>query len=152
MSSPKTSGKGSSSSWSPAYLTGDGVDQHANEFGAVPKEMVNLFKEDVEAPLCLQSSSGLTSHTWVSKNLSGSYPSSEVRNSAVKWSKWIDRLLLRYGDHWKMAGMYDSILLSKQSVNRDENMLATTLYFWNSASNTFDFRVGPMAPTLLDMA
>ncbi|CAL2239135.1 unnamed protein product [Prunus armeniaca] len=76
--------------------------------------MVNLFKEDVEASLCLQS--------------------------------W----LLTPGS--KMAGIYDSILLSKQSVNRDENMLAAALYFWNSASNTFIFCVGPMAPALLDMA
>ncbi|KAI5320983.1 hypothetical protein L3X38_040691 [Prunus dulcis] len=34
----------------------------------------------------------------------------------------------------------------------DENLLAAALCFWNSASNTFDFRVGPMTPTLLDMA
>ncbi|CAL2238974.1 unnamed protein product [Prunus armeniaca] len=82
----------------------------------MPKEMVNLFKEDAEAPLYLQSSSALSSYTWVSKNLSRSYPSSEVRNSAVKWSDWIDRLLPR-----------------------------------NFASNTFNFCVGPMTPTLLDM-
>ncbi|CAL8991241.1 unnamed protein product [Prunus brigantina] len=50
------------------------------------------------------------------------------------------------------AGIYDVILLSKQSINRDENLRAAALCFWNSASNTFDFRVGPMAPTLLDMA
>ncbi|BBG93679.1 autoinhibited Ca2+-ATPase 11 [Prunus dulcis] len=31
------------------------------------------------------------------------------------------------------------------SINRDENLLAAALCFWNSASNTFDFRVGPMA-------
>ncbi|CAL9005180.1 unnamed protein product [Prunus brigantina] len=98
--------------------------------------MVNLFKEDAEAPFHLQRFSSLASHTWVSKNLSRSYPSSEVRNSAVKWSDWIDRLLSRYGDHWKMARIYDSIILSKQSVNRDENLLATALCFWNSASNT----------------
>ncbi|CAL9021015.1 unnamed protein product [Prunus brigantina] len=39
-----------------------------------------------------------------------------------------------------------------QSVNRDENLLAAALCFWNSASNTFDFRLGPATPTLLDMA
>ncbi|BBG99802.1 hypothetical protein Prudu_009610, partial [Prunus dulcis] len=54
--------------------------------------------------------------------------------------------------HWRRAGIYDAVLLSKQSINRDENLLAAALCFWNSASNTFDFRVGPMAPTLLDMA
>ncbi|CAL8156907.1 unnamed protein product [Prunus armeniaca] len=110
------------------------------------------MKKDAEAPLCFESTSALASHSWVSKNLSQSFPSSEVRNNSVKWVDWIDRLLPRYGPHWKQAGIYDAILLSKQSVNRDENLLAAALCFWNSASNTFDFHICPMAPTLLDMA
>ncbi|CAL8995333.1 unnamed protein product [Prunus brigantina] len=121
-------------------------------FGLVPPEMAELMKKDAEAPLCFESASVLASHTWVSKNLSRSFPSSEVRNSPVKWVDWIDRLLPRFGAHWRRAGIYDAILLSKQSINRDENLLAAALCFWNSASNTFDFRIGPMAPTLLDMA
>ncbi|CAL2238241.1 unnamed protein product [Prunus armeniaca] len=157
MSSPKTRAQ-SSSYVPPAYITGAGVDNHAIEarrphwFGHVPAEMVELFKNDAEAPLCFQSSSALASHTWVSKNLSCSFPSSEVRNSLVKWADWIDRLFPRYGAHCKRAGIYDAILLFKQSINRDESLLAAALCFWNSGSNTFDFRVGPMAPTLLDMA
>ncbi|CAL9001592.1 unnamed protein product [Prunus brigantina] len=114
--------------------------------------MAELMKKDVEAPLCFESSSALASHSWVSKNLSRSFPSSEVRNSPVKWADWIDRLLPRFGAHWKRAGIYDAILLSKKFVNRDENLLAAALCFWNSASNTFDFRIGSMAPTLLDLA
>ncbi|BBH04063.1 hypothetical protein Prudu_015105 [Prunus dulcis] len=121
-------------------------------FGPVPAEVAELLRKDAEAPLCFESASALASHSWVSKNLSRSFPSSEVRNSPVKWVDWIDRLLPRYGGHWRRAGIYDAILLSKQSINRDENLLAAALCFWNSASNTFDFRVGPMAPTLLDMA
>ncbi|CAL8167266.1 unnamed protein product [Prunus armeniaca] len=121
-------------------------------FGLVPPEMAELMKKDAEAPLCFESSSALASHSWVSKNLSRLFPSSEVRNSPVKWANWIDRLLPRFGAHWKRAGIYDAILLSRQSINRDENLLAAALCFWNSASNTFDFRIGPMAPTLLDMA
>ncbi|CAL8115453.1 unnamed protein product [Prunus armeniaca] len=128
MSSPNIRTKGSSSSVPPAYISGAGVDKHAIEvqsklhpfaqknldenvfhlfentlvlgphwFGFVPTEMVELFKGDAEASLCFESSSALASHSWVSKNLSRSFPSSEV-------------------------------------------------------SNTFDFRVGPMFPTLLDMA
>ncbi|CAL2229699.1 unnamed protein product [Prunus armeniaca] len=121
-------------------------------FGPVPPEMAELMKKDAEAPLCFESTSVLAPHSWVSKNLSRSFPSSEVRNSLVKWVDWIDRLLPRYGPHWKRAGIYDAILLSNQSVNKDENLLAAALCFWNSASNTFDFRIGLMAPTLLDMA
>ncbi|CAL8167611.1 unnamed protein product [Prunus armeniaca] len=121
-------------------------------FGPIPKEMAILFRNDAEALLCYQSSTSLASYTWVRKNLSRSFPSSEVRNSAVKWSDSIDRLLPRHGAHWKRAGIYDRILLSRHSINRDENLLAAALCFWNSASNTFDFRLGPMTPTLLDMA
>ncbi|CAL8087210.1 unnamed protein product [Prunus armeniaca] len=113
--------------------------------------MAELFKKDAEPPLCFQSTSALALHSWVSKNLSRSFPSSEVKNTPVKWANWIDRLLPRYGAHCKMAGIHDAIHLSKQSINTDENLLDAALCFWNSASNTFDFRVGPMAPTLLDM-
>ncbi|KAI5351152.1 hypothetical protein L3X38_004043 [Prunus dulcis] len=108
-------------------------------FGPVPAEVAELLRKDAEAPLCFESTSALASHSWVSKNLSRSFPSSEVRNSPVKWADWIDRLLPRYGGHWRRAGIYDAILLSKQSVNRDENLLAAALCFWNFASNTFDF-------------
>ncbi|CAL2257639.1 unnamed protein product [Prunus armeniaca] len=155
MSSPKTRAQGSSSSVPPDYITGAGVDNHTIEvrsklhpfaqknldenvlhlfkntmvlgphwFGPVPTEMAKLMKKDAEAPLCFESTSALASHSWVSKNMSRSFPSSEVRNSSMKW----------------------------HSINRDENLLAAALCFCNSASNTFDFRVGPMAPTLLDMA
>lgn len=37
-------------------------------------------------------------------------------------------------------------------MNKEENLLAAVLCYWNSANNTFDFRVEPMTPTLLDMA
>ncbi|CAL8163067.1 unnamed protein product [Prunus armeniaca] len=72
-------------------------------FGPVPTEMAKLMKKDVEAPLCFESTSALASHSWVSKNLSRSFPSSKVRNSSVKWVDWIDRLLPRYGAHWNTS-------------------------------------------------
>ncbi|CAL8168401.1 unnamed protein product [Prunus armeniaca] len=176
MSCPKSRAQSSSVPVPPDYITGTGIDKHAIEVWSKlhpfaqknlyenvlhlfentlvlrPPEMAELMKKDAEAPLCFESTSALASHSWVSKNLSRSFPSSEVRNSSVKWVDWIDRLLPRYGPHWKRAGIYDVILLSKQSVNRDVYLLAAALCFCNSASNTFDFRIGPMAPTLLDMA
>ncbi|BBG99440.1 autoinhibited Ca2+-ATPase 11 [Prunus dulcis] len=96
-------------------------------FGPVPAEVTELLRRDAEAPLCFESTSALASHSWVSKNLSRSFPSSEVRNSPVKWADWIDKLLPRYGGHWRRAGIYDAILLSKHSINRDENLLAAAL-------------------------
>ncbi|CAL9005222.1 unnamed protein product [Prunus brigantina] len=80
----------------------------------VPTEMAELMKKDAEAPLCFQSGSALASHSWISKNPSRSFPSSEVRNSPVKWADWIDRLLPRYGAHWRRAGIYDVILRPSQ--------------------------------------
>ncbi|CAL8119161.1 unnamed protein product [Prunus armeniaca] len=47
--------------------------------------MAELFKGDAEPPLYFQSSTPLASHTWVSKNLSRLFHSSEVRNNAMKW-------------------------------------------------------------------
>ncbi|CAL8175050.1 unnamed protein product [Prunus armeniaca] len=134
------------------YLSENTLVLGRHWFGSVPAEMAKMVKKDVEAPLCFQSSFALVSHSWVSKNLSRSFPYSEVRNNLVKWANWIDKLLPRYGAHWRRAGIYDAILLSKQSINIRENLLAATLCFWNSANNTFDFRVGPVTPTLLDMA
>lgn len=98
-----------------AYISRDGVDDHAIEicsklhpytkndmdenilymfkntlvfgphlYGKIPEEMAKLFKEDVEASLCYQNPS-LAFHSWVSKNMSRSYPSSEVRSTSVKW-------------------------------------------------------------------
>ena len=55
-------------------------------FGPVPAEMAELLKKDAEAPLCFESSSALSYYSWVSKNLSRSFSSSEVRNSPVKWA------------------------------------------------------------------
>ncbi|KAI5312723.1 hypothetical protein L3X38_041897 [Prunus dulcis] len=146
MSSPRSRAQSSSASIPPDYITGSGIDAHAIEvrsklhpfaqknldenilhlfentlvlgphwFGPILPRMAELLKKDAEAPLCFESASALASYSWVSKNLSRSFPSGE-------------------------------------SVNIDENLLAAALYFWNSASNTFDFRVGPMVPTLLDMA
>ncbi|BBN68185.1 hypothetical protein Prudu_320S000300 [Prunus dulcis] len=171
MSSPRSRAQSSSASIPPDYITGSGIDAHAIEvrsklhpfaqknldenilhlfentlvlgphwFGPVLPGMAELLKKDAEA-LCV-----------LKALLPWLLILGEVRNSPVKWADWIDRLLPRYGGHWRRAGIYDAILLSKQSINRDENLLAAALCFWNSASNTFDFRVGPMAPTLLDMA
>ncbi|CAL8136246.1 unnamed protein product [Prunus armeniaca] len=88
--------------------------------------MANLFKDDVEAPLCFQSSTPLASHTWVSKNLSCSFPSSEVRNNAMKWSDGIDRLLPRQGAHWKKAGIYNAILRLAEQVHLPQPFLSSS--------------------------
>lgn len=61
----------------------------------------------------------------------------------MKWSNWIDQLSPRYESHRKKTGIYDALIMSKHSINRDENLIAVAMSFWNSFINTFDFRVGP---------
>ncbi|CAL2228274.1 unnamed protein product [Prunus armeniaca] len=126
MCSPKNRTQ-TSSSVPPVYISGAGVDNHAIEVWS-KENFLHLFENTLV----------LGPH-WF-----GPVP--------AEMADWIDKLLPRYGAHWNRAGIYNAILLSKQFINRDENLLAAALCFWNSASNTLDFCVGLMTPTLLDMA
>ncbi|KAI5350132.1 hypothetical protein L3X38_003023 [Prunus dulcis] len=155
MSSPRSRAHSSSASIPPDYITGAGLMPHAiekypgaralNWFGPIPAEVAELLKKDAEAPLCFENTSALASYSWVKQEFEPVFfPSSEVRNSQSRWADWIDRLLPRYGGHWRTSGGFMiAILLSKQSINRDENLLAAALCFWNSASIHLIFRVGP---------
>ncbi|KAM1870887.1 hypothetical protein ACFX14_046963 [Malus domestica] len=49
-------------------------------------------------------------------------------------------------------GIYELIMLSKTIVVAKLELLTTAFPFWNSGTNTFDFRMGPMSPAILDMA
>ncbi|CAL9029886.1 unnamed protein product, partial [Prunus brigantina] len=72
-----------------------------HRFGSRPNRNGGVDEERcLKLPYAFKAASALASHSWISKNLSRSFPSSEVRNSPVKWADWIDRLLPRYGAHW----------------------------------------------------
>ena len=43
-------------------------------------------------------------------------------------------------------------MFSLKDLKAESSLLASALMFWNSFSNTFDFGVDPMTPTLLDTA
>ncbi|BFG30562.1 hypothetical protein CerSpe_168360 [Prunus speciosa] len=43
-------------------------------------------------------------------------------------------------------------MLSKKGIILNVLMLSVAVCYWNSASNTFDFGLGPMTPAILDMA
>ncbi|KAB2626278.1 hypothetical protein D8674_017938 [Pyrus ussuriensis x Pyrus communis] len=49
-------------------------------------------------------------------------------------------------------GIYKLIMMSKVTVIAKPKLLTIALLFWNNGTNTFDFRMGPMTPTVLDMA
>ena len=57
-----------------------------------------------------------------------------------------------FGRQWKALGINHLIKLFERSIIMDRSLLATTLSFWSSATNTMNLRFGMMTPTVLDMA
>ncbi|TQD88581.1 hypothetical protein C1H46_025900 [Malus baccata] len=43
-------------------------------------------------------------------------------------------------------------MLSKQGITLNLKLLSAVMMFWDNTTNTFNFRMGPMTPTILDMA
>ena len=97
-------------------------------------------------PNPLRAESGISSSKW-SYHRRG-FP---LMNDEV-WTKWINELEPVFKKKWMNNGIYEMIMLSKNSIVAKPELLATALLFWNSGTNTFDFRMGPMSPTILDMA
>ena len=48
--------------------------------------------------------------------------------------------------------IYELIMMSKVTVIAKPELPTTTLIFLNNGTNTFDFRMGLITPTVLDMA
>ncbi|PRQ26136.1 putative protein-serine/threonine phosphatase [Rosa chinensis] len=69
-----------------------------------------------------------------------------------EWSKWVPRMEHFFAQKWKDYGIYDSIKMTEQEIHMDRPLLAASLCFWSSATNTIKLPLGPMTPTLLDMA
>lgn len=68
------------------------------------------------------------------------------------WSQWVDELEPIWKRKWINNGIYKLIMVSKVTVIAKPKLLTTALLFWNTRINTFDFRMGPMSLTILDMA
>lgn len=49
-------------------------------------------------------------------------------------------------------GIYELIMMSKITIPTKHELLSTALLFWNNETNIFDFRMGPLTLTVLDMA
>lgn len=67
-------------------------------------------------------------------------------------SEWVEDLCSKFGAKWKNNGIYDAIMLSKKKIALNLLMLSATVCYLNSTSNTFDFGLGPVTPTILDKA
>ncbi|CAL2259369.1 unnamed protein product [Prunus armeniaca] len=56
------------------------------------------------------------------------------------------------GQQWKAKGIYHLIKLFDRPIVTDRSLLATTLSFWSSTTNTMNLRFDIMTPIVLDMA
>ncbi|XP_021812765.1 uncharacterized protein LOC110755792 [Prunus avium] len=72
--------------------------------------------------------------------------------STPDWEKWLPRMEHFFGQQWKDQGIYHLIKLFDRPLVMDRSLLAATLCFWSSATNTMNFWFGMMTPTVLDMA
>ncbi|KAB2632540.1 TMV resistance protein N-like [Pyrus ussuriensis x Pyrus communis] len=68
------------------------------------------------------------------------------------WTQWINELEPIFKRKWINNRIYELIMLSKLTVIAKLKLLTTALLFWNSSTNTLDFRMGPMSLTILDIA
>ncbi|XP_028223059.1 uncharacterized protein LOC114404159 [Glycine soja] len=65
---------------------------------------------------------------------------------------WIDRVEQAYEDFWKTYGIFDLIQFSRFGPEYRPEMLIAAMHFFESSTNTFQFKCGMMTPTLLDVA
>ncbi|KAB2599039.1 hypothetical protein D8674_041197 [Pyrus ussuriensis x Pyrus communis] len=68
------------------------------------------------------------------------------------WTQWINELEPIFKKKWMNNDIYELIMLSKTTVIAKPELLTTALLFWNSGTNTFNFKIGTMSLTILDMA
>ncbi|KAH1209248.1 hypothetical protein GmHk_15G043829 [Glycine max] len=65
---------------------------------------------------------------------------------------WLDRVEQAYEDFWKTYGIFDLIQFSRSGPEYRPEMLIAAMHFFESSTNTFQFKCGMMTPTLLDVA
>ncbi|KAL6279453.1 hypothetical protein ACE6H2_016334 [Prunus campanulata] len=80
------------------------------------------------------------------------FPKIDVSSVELRWADWVNRMEPRYRDRWLDNVIYQAITCSVVQPQADPSLLGSALVFWNSASNTFDFGVGPMSISILDLA
>ncbi|KAM1211257.1 hypothetical protein ACFX2G_003020 [Malus domestica] len=103
-------------------------------------------KANLFTPNPFMVGSGISSSRWLSHRRCFPLMNDEA------WVKWINELEPIFKRKWMNNGIYELIMLSKTTVVVKPELLTIALIFWNSGTNIFDFRMGPMSPTILDMA
>ncbi|KAM1221024.1 hypothetical protein ACFX2J_008742 [Malus domestica] len=103
-------------------------------------------KEKWFTPNLFLAESGISSSKW--SNHHRGFPLIKDKG----WTQWINELEPTFKQKWMNNGIYELIMLFKTTMIVKPELLTTTLLFWNSGTNTFDFKMGPMSMTILDMA
>ncbi|KAB2612494.1 hypothetical protein D8674_034810 [Pyrus ussuriensis x Pyrus communis] len=85
-------------------------------------------------PIPISIKNNMTRENWYT-------PNPFQAKSGISSSKW----------KWMNNKIYELIMLSKSIVIAKLELLTTVLIFCNLSANTFDFRMGPMTLTILDM-
>ncbi|KAM1365614.1 hypothetical protein ACFX13_044616 [Malus domestica] len=106
----------------------------------------NMLRGNWFAPNPFLAKSGISSAKW------SSYRRGFPLMNGPAWTQWIDELEPIFKKKWMNNGIYELIMLCKTTIVPKPELLATYLLFWNSGTNTFDFCMGPMSLTVLDMA
>ncbi|KAK9930058.1 hypothetical protein M0R45_027115 [Rubus argutus] len=69
-----------------------------------------------------------------------------------EWKAWVPRMEHFFGDQWRKLGIYDAIKITEHEIKMEKPLLAAALCFWSSTTNTMNLPLGPMSPTILDLA
>ena len=68
------------------------------------------------------------------------------------WCNWYAQIHAEKSQIWEEAGIAECLPLSLAAPIADENFIAAISFFGSDALNAFIFRLGPLGPTLLDVA
>ncbi|KAB2617769.1 hypothetical protein D8674_013638 [Pyrus ussuriensis x Pyrus communis] len=80
--------------------------------------------------------SGILTSKWFTHRKSFSLMTDE------SWLQWVDELEPIWKRKWMNNGIYKLIMLSKVTMITKLELLTTTLLFWNTGTNIFDFQMG----------
>jgi hypothetical protein len=67
------------------------------------------------------------------------------------WVAWYNRVARVHQSTWETIGIADALSLSLSPLDKNENLLKTTSYFWSDALNCFLFGHSLMTPTIMDV-
>ena len=68
-----------------------------------------------------------------------------------KWPLQVERFLSKKRETLLTTSIYHAINFSQYQIESDSDLIPSALSFWNPIFNHFQFRFGPISPTVLDI-